>query len=264
MDGVSKRSKRGWWFWSVTIVGGASIALLIQPRLREPSLWQGLANPGELSSAHASLVGDCAACHSPIEGPVAAKCILCHANNQRLLQRQPTAFHGSVSSCRECHPEHRGRSAQTTTMDHEALASIGLREIEARDEPESRQLAQFVGALSTSPSGRWHLKVTPAEAALDCNVCHATADPHVGLFGANCVECHATAAWAISEFRHPSSRSRECASCHQAPPSHYMMHFKMISATIARKPHADVRQCFECHRTTSWNDIPGIGRYKHH
>ena len=149
-------------------------------------------------------------------------------------------------------------------MDHEALATIGLRELEASSDPEPQQLAQFVRALSAGRSAAWQLEVTPAEAALDCNVCHATADPHLGLLGTSCVECHATTGWAIPEYRHPSSRSRDCAHCHQAPPSHYMMHFKMISASVARKPHARVEQCFECHRTTSWNDIPGIGRYKHH
>ena len=30
------------------------------------------------------------------------------------------------------------------------------------------------------------------------------------------------------------------------------------------QPHADVRQCFLCHQTTAWNDIKGLGRYKHH
>lgn len=260
---MSKQSKRGWPFWSVLGLAAGALALLVAPQLREPSMWQRLASPGELSAAHASLAGDCAACHAPFEGAVAEKCIVCHANNERLLQRQPTAFHSSVANCRACHPEHRGRAALTTAMDHEALAAIGLRELESSDDPASKQLAEFVHALSSGSAG-WQLKVTPSEVALDCNACHSTADRHIGLFGGSCVECHATSAWAIPEFRHPSSRSRDCAHCHQAPPSHYMMHFKMISASIARKPHANVEQCFECHRTTSWNDIPGVGRYKHH
>jgi len=43
-----------------------------------------------------------------------------------------------------------------------------------------------------------------------------------------------------------------------------MMHFKMISARVAGKPHARISQCFQCHQTTSWNDILGTGWYKHH
>jgi len=43
-----------------------------------------------------------------------------------------------------------------------------------------------------------------------------------------------------------------------------MEHFKMISARVARQPQARVEQCFACHQTTSWNDIKGVGWYKHH
>ena len=55
-----------------------------------------------------------------------------------------------------------------------------------------------------------------------------------------------------------------CAQCHQAPPSHYMMHFRMVSMTVAGRMHAQVNQCYLCHQTTSWNDIKGVGLYKHH
>jgi hypothetical protein len=70
--------------------------------------------------------------------------------------------------------------------------------------------------------------------------------------------------WTIPEFRHPSPRSTDCVQCHQAPPSHYMEHFHMVSARVAGKPHAQVSQCYQCHQTTSWNDIRGVGWYKHH
>ena len=43
-----------------------------------------------------------------------------------------------------------------------------------------------------------------------------------------------------------------------------MMHFKMISMSVARMGYAEVNQCFLCHQTTSWNDIKGVGFYKHH
>src|SRR5205823_4468357 len=68
----------------------------------------------------------------------------------------------------------------------------------------------------------------------------------------------------ITEFRHPSAASQSCAQCHQAPPSHYMEHFHMVSMRVAGQEHADVRQCFLCHPTTSWNDIKSVRWYKHH
>jgi len=95
-------------------------------------------------------------------------------------------------------------------------------------------------------------------------MCHANDDRHFTLFGQDCAQCHATDRWTIPQFQHPSATSKDCAQCHQAPPSHYMMHFKMISARVAGKPHARVDQCFQCHQTTAWNDILGAGWYKHH
>jgi hypothetical protein len=106
--------------------------------------------------------------------------------------------------------------------------------------------------------------LAPVEAVLNCAACHGTKDRHVGLFGQDCAQCHRTATWAIIEFRHPSPRSTDCAQCHQAPPSHYMEHFHMVSMRVAGKPHAKVSQCFLCHETTAWNDIKGVGWFKHH
>ncbi|HAW32108.1 MAG TPA: hypothetical protein DCY03_29055, partial [Planctomycetaceae bacterium] len=106
--------------------------------------------------------------------------------------------------------------------------------------------------------------ITPDEVALNCATCHSNDDRHFQLFGQDCAQCHSTDKWMIAEFRHPSPNSMDCAQCHQAPPSHYMMHFKMISARVAGRPHARVDQCFQCHQTTSWNDILGSGWYKHH
>lgn len=48
------------------------------------------------------------------------------------------------------------------------------------------------------------------------------------------------------------------------PPSHYMMHFRMVSMPAARVAQAEVSPCFLCHQTTAWNDIKGVGFIKHH
>jgi hypothetical protein len=137
-------------------------------------------------------------------------------------------------------------------MDHVILAVIGVK---------ANLLAPGV-SLASLPVA--HPRIRPEETALDCNACHANQDPHRTLFGRDCASCHATAAWTIPEFRHPSPLSTDCAQCHQAPPSHYMEHFHMVSMTVAHVEHADVSQCFLCHQTNSWNDIKGVGWYKHH
>ena len=252
------------WFVVGSVAGAAALAYLLSRASLQwaaAPTWQRLASPGDLSSAHASLEEDCAACHAPIRGVDAAGCIACHANEAALLQRQPTAFHADVTSCAECHLEHQGRDRRPTAMRHEALANIGLRQLE---DPETRpfraDLLDWIAARRERVAG----ELSPEEAALRCVACHANEDRHVGLFGEDCTDCHATSTWAIASFRHPSPRSLDCAQCHQAPPSHYMEHFRMVSQRVAGRPEARVEQCFLCHQTTAWPDIKGVGWYKHH
>ena len=233
--------------------------------------WQRMASPGALSRVHSFLEHNCAACHTSTKGPEAASCIVCHANNEALLKRQPTAFHANVNSCRECHREHQGIDRRPAEMDHLALTEIGLRQLKADRRPDSedevvrKQLLDWIDQHKTAshPSpGRSSL--TPREAVLNCASCHSNKDRHAKLFGQDCAQCHTTVKWTVPEFRHPSVSSMDCAQCHQAPPSHYMMHFSMISAKVAGKPKAQVNECYQCHQTTAWNDIKGVGMYKHH
>ena len=222
------------------------------------STWQAMVSPGDLSAKHAFLETNCEACHAPHRGVTADRCIVCHANNELLLSKQTTAFHANVADCRGCHIEHGGAAQRPVLMDHLILARIGMSR--AKSEPG------FVGVqVSSLPVG--HPRIRPEETMLDCAACHSNQDPHRTLFGTDCASCHGTStttAWTIPEFRHPSPLSTDCAQCHQAPPSHYMMHFEMVSMKVAGVEHADVSQCFLCHQTNSWNDIKGVGWYKHH
>ncbi len=246
---------------------------VLSPRHREktasailsPVFWQHMVSPGDLSKAHASLENNCAACHTPIAGVEASKCIVCHADNKALLQRQPTAFHANIQSCTPCHLEHRGRTARPTDMDHATLARIGLRQLEKSSKDARTQAVQIKNWLEqTNGVALSGAKLQRDERALNCATCHQTKDRHLGLFGTDCAQCHTTDKWTITEFRHPSAASQSCAQCHQAPPSHYMEHFHMVSMRVAGQEHANVQQCFLCHQTTSWNDIRGVGYYKHH
>lgn len=242
------------------------------------SVWQQHASPGPLSNAHSRLQGDCAACHTAVEGPDDTKCIACHANNTALVQQQPTRFHSEVKDCASCHTEHQGADADLRRMNHVTLARLVLKTQERRTTAgipaERAELLQWLNRL---PAGRSrsssHPETSALESALNCQGCHATKEPHSGLFGKDCASCHATQQWTIAKYRHPSSNSTDCAQCHQAPPSHYMMHFEMVSKRVSGQQDAlasgccgtvEVRQCHRCHQTTSWNDIRGVGWYKHH
>ena len=238
------------------------------------SALQQFVSPGPLSPGHAYLANRCASCHETTVGVTVAKCTGCHANAERLLGRQPTAFHASIRECATCHVEHQNTSIRPIAMDHVEVAKIGVRTLALASQTDA-------GSASTLKSLQTWLRIripgqfdeSSAREALNCAGCHATKDRHLGLFGKDCAQCHSTTQWTIAEFLHPSSRSTDCAQCHQAPGSHYMMHFDMISKKIAGQEDervaeccgaAKVTQCYRCHQTTSWNDIRGVGYYKHH
>jgi hypothetical protein len=141
-------------------------------------------------------------------------------------------------------------------MNHAALAWIGLAE---RDASAAQRESGIVGDRI-----RLWLRDQPDAQVLNCATCHATKDRHLGLLGSDCSLCHGTERWTITGYVHPSPRSTDCAQCHQAPPSHYMEHFRMVSEKVAGIEHAQVTQCFLCHQTTAWNDIRRVGWYKHH
>lgn len=240
------------------------------PSLDTPQLWR-LASPGSLTGPHAFLAHRCESCHQPYVGVTATACIVCHANEQELLARQPTAFHADVGDCVPCHLEHDGIGQLLAPMDHSQLAEIGLRQLSTQTGPDDE------GRLAGARIEHWleggtrahelelvNQTLLPEELALDCSTCHQNDDRHFNLFGSSCSDCHGTAAWSLPEFRHPTSASRDCAQCHQAPPSHYMGHFRMISQGVAGQHDARVDQCFECHQTTSWIDIRRVGMYQHH
>ncbi|HMP89701.1 MAG TPA: hypothetical protein PJ991_05845 [Kiritimatiellia bacterium] len=233
-------------------------------KIAATAFWQHMVMPGELSQGHAFLENNCAACHTTVKGVEAKNCIVCHADNKTVLQRQPSAFHADIAECAACHLEHQGRVPRTTKMDHVSLARIGLRQVQNAAVAHEPELDAIVAWLKQSGPALHTPQLQREEVMLNCMTCHQTKDRHRGQLGNECAQCHGTTKWTIPEFRHPSSVSQSCAQCHQAPPSHYMMHFKMISMTTAGVEKAEVNQCFLCHQTTSWNDIKGIGFYKHH
>lgn len=258
------------------LMGGLAVAVVIGVvTVSGPDAlpgWRHAVAPGPLSARHAQLEGRCETCHTPYAGVAAVACVACHADAAALLGQPSTAFHAVADTCAGCHVEHRG-GARPTAMSHAVLVSIGARSRLAGDRSLWVKLARQVAGLA---------EPDPApEAALDCFTCHAARNPHhdgdpagccghigpgtVGsLFGRACADCHVTTSWKIAGYRHPSPRSTDCDQCHQAPPSHFMGHFEMISKPVAGQMQARVDQCHLCHQTDAWNDIKGAGWYKHH
>lgn len=244
---------------AITGVAAVSIGLYRDGSLAV-SGWTDAVVPGPLSEKHAFLSKKCETCHTPTKGVQASACIACHTTSAADLGMQSTAFHATNKECRGCHIEHTG-AVRATKMDHAMLLRIGSfpqgsnTSARAISEQMMADLKEFL-RLPTSNQ--------PEKAGLDCANCHSNREPHRGLFGRDCASCHTLDSWRIAQFLHPSPTSKECAQCHQAPPSHYMMHFIMMDRMITGQEHATVNQCFLCHRTDSFNDIKGIGWYKHH
>jgi hypothetical protein len=233
---------------TLSIAGtGAVIATVYRQGSSAVPHWAAFVRPGELSARHAFLSDKCETCHTPKRGVEATACISCHAANAATLARESTAFHATIQSCTACHIEHQG-GVRPIRMDHDALVTIGL------------------ANLPETPGHVWRHFGAGRErtVSLDCVLCHSNRSPHRDLFGRECAACHLTTTWTVAGFKHPSPGSTQCAQCHQAPPSHYMHHFHMISTTVAGQHHARVDQCYLCHQTDAWNDIRGVGWYKHH
>ena len=223
--------------------------------------WAGLVMPGAVSPKHTFIASQCESCHTPHVGVEAKTCIACHANAPAILTKQSTRFHATIGECRGCHVEHEG-ATRPITMDHTVLALVGsekaLKGNGGATPRPTDELMRFAEALGLRPDRRNGLS------QLNCADCHSNKDPHIGLFGSECASCHDVTRWSVTGFRHPSPASTDCAQCHQAPPSHYMGHFQMVSQKVARQEHASVEQCYLCHTTDAWNSIRGVGWYKHH
>jgi len=245
----------------------------------EVPLWTVAAIPGPLSSAHDFLGAQCESCHTPARGVEAVSCLTCHATAApELLTKLSTAFHVNISECAGCHVEHQGRARRPINMDHAVLATVGhARTAEAAaDGPPAgeagfrhalaRLQVLFEGSGADLVGGTLASKPLSADtrAALDCGSCHANRDVHQTLFGRDCRGCHNVVAWTIAAYVHPSPRSQDCVQCHQAPPSHYMMHFQMMDRMMTGQANAQVEQCYLCHQTDSFNNIRNVGWFDMH
>lgn len=208
-----------------------------------PSILATAVNPGPLSAAHAFLENKCESCHTPNRGIDTSKCIACHTSSPELLMQPATTFHAQLTDCRGCHSEHQGKNVRPIHMNHEVLLKIAT---------------NYTSKDFYKDSTRYHT------ASLNCQSCHIYQDKHKEFFGKECASCHSTKTWKIPGYLHPSPTSTNCAECHKAPPSHFMMHFEMVDRFVTHEEHARVDQCYLCHKTDSFNDIKGVGFYKMH
>ncbi len=264
----------GIWISCFFVLTAAGWLIFQKPEILRsaPEKWAEFVEPGKLSKYHSNLEKNCAECHASYKGVQRIQCITCHAAQTEILKKQNTSFHSSITSCTGCHFEHQGKDASITKMDHTHLALVAT-EMLLMNQSKNKNVKNDVTSILQTSRKSYHGTDVALEKTLNCLSCHANQDRHRSLLGSDCSSCHATDKWSIASFRHPLPTSRDCSQCHQAPPSHYMMHYEMISKKIASQgaePNSgccskvQVSQCYACHQTNSWNDIKGVGWYKHH
>jgi hypothetical protein len=194
--------------------------------------------PGALKPAHAELQQDCFACHTPLRGASATRCMTCHVPAEigiRTTKGQPVrgvhpkvAFHAQLQSadCMACH------------TDHAAIL------------------------LAQSKPGNFDHSLFKPDVAKQCASCHTK--PEDGLHAAitsGCGQCHATSAWKPASFAHDryfvldANHKVACATCHIGDQfkryTCYGCHEHQATQIIAEHAEEGVRNiehCARCHR----------------
>ncbi len=207
-------------------------------------------SPGPLSSqntrglsiagytSHANFEDQCNLCHRPLTSSQNETCLECHQDIGEQIKRT-SGLHGrikNISSCRECHSDHKGRNfdmiqSALNNFDHN-LTSFPL---------SGKHLS-----LTCQDCHKTDFKITQAA----CINCHEEPMVHAGLFPQDCKQCHTTttwkpALWLEQEFDHAKTDFSlirhlqdfqglpiTCQSCHQS-----------ISANV------DTNRCKDCHLT---------------
>jgi hypothetical protein len=197
-----------------------------------------MVSPGPLVQAHADLTTDCFACHAPLRGASAQRCITCHAVADiglRTTRGTPVAgkpgrpaFHQSLieQDCMACHIDH-----------------LGTRQARAGQRAFSHAL----------------LQVAVRER---CESCHRPpADTLHRTIRDNCTQCHGQKAWKPATFDHAKlfvldrDHDTACTTCHKAADYRqytcYGCHEHSeakVRAEHEEEGIADFADCVRCHR----------------
>ncbi len=228
---------KGRWLW---IVISANLLVLLALAIAYPHLMLG---PGALEKGHAGLSTDCFACHTPLRGATADRCIACHqrpdiglrtTKGAAIVNAKPVklSFHQALNdqNCMACHSEHAG--------------------------PKLTQ-------RSRKPFSHAMLRVATRD---QCNTCHAA--PNNALHKAlsvGCDKCHQTEAWKPATFDHDQffsldkDHNASCVTCHvgnnDPPYTCYGCHEHTPANMQAKHREEgvaeDLDHCVRCHRSAS-------------
>ncbi len=217
-----------------------------------------LISPGELSQAHADLVGiqNCKRCHEPGQGLRDGKCLACHEEIRQRIAADSGLHRDRRTDCSKCHPEHRGREASLVNweplqLDH---AETGYVLSGYHDGVESCESCHTPDRSVVRRHGKSFLL-----RSRECVSCHP--DPHRGNLGTDCRRCHSEERrFREVDFNHDlaafpltgAHREVACAECHGEG------RWKGIAFAACRDCHQDRHspslgtRCEQCHATEGW------------
>lgn len=254
-------------FVTLLIIGGVSLAqggMLFSPgNLNAQAGQQRLG--GVLS--HAEIGGKCKACHaSPWSGKkMVDLCVDCHIN----LVEDPDNFHrvmlaqGQATTCRECHPEHRGGDAALLSMDLAAFPhdAVGY----------SLKAHQELSNGEPFTCANCHEQEYASFDQARCMLCHQQAqenfmEKHVAAYGQACLDCHD----GVDRFQKGFDHSKlafplegkhinlTCDQCHRG--ARMVADFKDATQVCSGcHQKDDIHQgrlgqdCQACHTPAGWN-----------
>lgn len=168
-----------------------------------------------------------------------------------------TAAHERFGSCGICHTPWSGVEASSCQRCHYFDNVQRLRPAIRFHEANSRCLECHTEhkGKKASIAAMDHTILHPD---LTCSTCHF--DPHSGLFGESCRECHGIETWSIQGFDHPEQDTRQCRRCHRPPRSHRSSWFakhvlQAHEQVFPREKEIGVEECWRCHVTQGWGHL---------
>jgi len=274
----------------LTLGGLGGLAFLVYFFFNSLFLNDSFVSSGPLSSQHAKLENDCAACHQKFASVIDAKCSGCHEPSGKRTQifdfaahyiyrsgkkeRPKTAkakFASAGMPCFSCHPDHLGRAAPLTAVPD--ARCIGCHDFGSfnDDHPE------FEFARDKKPDDRGlvfsHINhvndyLPGKDFQKKCLECHLyqTGGQHFKPldFNEQCRECHTK---QLGGYRHKDraalgNPSNKCKLCHVVSGVRIMAvqneQTIFTRAQFNHQPHVMARNCLECHTEIPiTRDMPG-------
>lgn len=208
--------------------------------------------PGEVTSAHAEVEGECGKCHDRTDKKRQKQlCLDCHEDVAKDVSGK-RGFHGRTalrSQCNACHTEHKGRGADIVHFDAAAF-------------DHSRTDFNLMGAHTVAPCTSCHEAGKKfREAPGQCVDCHRDDDSHRGKLGTDCGECHDPTSFGDTSFDHSKTRfpltnahaGVTCAACHRDP-AFKGTPMRCVDCHATDDLHRGARgpECATCHGTVDW------------